>query len=287
LIVVVTVYFLIATFGRISYGNIFMDCVKNVKSSIYDERFGRYQIKHIILTIAICIPVVVCSFVYLTKILQQPLIGHDILKYGIMGKYLYEKKSLETFWDRNHAISGYSSGILDVISFSLILTWEILVNGFFQVKSDLYFKSISAYYGLLILIVQYHLIAKINKLLSIVAVFALLSGLAFFQKFLAPHIDTYRIYFYLISLIYLGYTIKENDLFSLFMLGVFSGFSSNAHRIGAVMVFINCIAVILFLKGSWKDRILKTGMLITLIFIFGGSHYIFDLIWGRGALIKM
>ena len=283
---VVAVYLLIGILGRNSYKNLFLEGIKNLKSLIFGRRSGRHQLIHIIPTIIICIPLALYLFVYIKKILHQPLIGHDILNFGIMGKYLYEYKSLEPIWVRNYVTSGYSYKILHAPSFSLILTWEKLINSFFHVKSDLYFKSISAYYGLLILCVQYYLIAKINKWVSIVAVFALLSGLAFFQKLFHPHIDTYRIFFYVISLIYLVYTIKENDPQSLLMLGIFSGITAYAHRIGVVLAFINCVTLILFLKGSWKDRILRTGILIILIIFFGGSHYLFDIIWGLGAWIR-
>jgi hypothetical protein len=221
-------------------------------------------------------------FVYLAKILPQPLIVGDALTYGMKGRILFDEKSLVPIWVLQYTSTGFSTFTMAPPSFSLLLTWEELANSLFQAKSDVYFKSITTYYGLLILSIQYYWVAKYNKWAAVLSVFALLSSLTFFISFLQPHLDLYRIFFISVSFIWLAYAVKEKDFLSLLMFGIFSGFTAFAHRIGLVMVVINCIVFLITVDSNFKTRIIKTVILVLLILAFGGDHYIFDLIWGLG-----
>ena len=284
-ILIAAVYFLMAVIGRKSFKHIFGDVKKNVKKVFIVKDLALGKIEHIILMVIICVPLAVYLFFYLTKILPQPLIGHDILNYGITGRMLFDEKSLAPVWITNFSKSGYIYGALHAPSFSLLLTWEELVNSFFHASSDLYFKSISTYYGLLILSVQYYWVSRINRWLAVLAALALVSGLLFFTKFLFPHIDTYRIFFFIMSLVYLVYAVKKPDYLSVILFGIFSGFAAFAHRIGVVTTAISCITFIVMMDYNFKSRVIKAAIVIMLILAFGGDHYIFDLIWGRGAWI--
>ena len=286
LILIAAVYFLIAVIGRKSFKHIFGDVKKNVKKVLSVKGSALGKIEHITLIVIICVPLAVYLFFYLTKILPQPLIGHDILNYGITGRMLFDEKSLAPVWITNFSKSGYIYGALNAPSFSLLLTWEELVNSIFHGNSDLYFKSISAYYGLLILSVQYYWVAKKNRWLAVLAVLAMFSGLSFFIKFLFPHIDTYRIFFFIMSFVYLAYAVKKPDYLSVILFGIFSGFAAFAHRIGVVTTVISCVTFIVMMDDSFKLRVIKATIVIMVILAFGGDHYIFDLIWGRGAWIK-
>ena len=287
LILIAAVYFLIALIGRKSFKHLFSDITSNVKKVFTYRRSVRYQIDHIILISIICVPLTIYLYVYLTKILPQPLIGHDILNYGIMGRILFDEKSLAPIWVKIYSNSGFVYNILHPPSFSLLLSWEELINSFFRIKSDLYFKSISAYYGFLILGIQYYWVAKKNKWIAILAAFALLSGLGFFLIFFQMSIDSYRIIFIFISWIYLAYAIKEKDFLSLFMLGIFTGFTAFSHRIGVVLAVINCVTFLIILDSNLISKIKKTVILIIFILAFGGNHYIFDIIWGQGAWLQL
>lgn len=287
LILIAAVYFLIAVIGRKSFRRIFCD-VKNKINKIFTVRGSAFsKIEHITLMVIICVPLIVYLFVYLTKILPQPLIGHDVLLYGTQGRILFDEKSLAPIWVAQFASSGFVTTAFAAPSFSLLLTWEELVNFLFQTKSDLYFKSINAYYGLLVLGIQYYWVAKQNKWVAVLAVFALLSGVSFFTSFLQPHRDLYRIFFHAVSLICLAYAVKENDFLSLLMLGIFSGFSAFAHRFGVAMAVVNCIVFLITVDSNFRTRIIKTVILVLLILAFGGNHYIFDLIWGSGRWLSV
>ena len=144
----------------------------------------------------ILLPMTVYIFVYIFKILPQPLIGHDIAHYAVVGDIFYIVKSLAPAWGTSVAEYGYAHGSSNAPFFSLLLTWERMLNSLFNVNSDFYFKSISAYYGLLIAGVQLHLVLKKNKWLAILSVFALFTGLSYYLNFFTREIDTFRIFFW-------------------------------------------------------------------------------------------
>ena len=288
LILIAAIYFLIAVGGRESFILLYNDIINNIRNLVHVFRNSIYgQLEPIIMISLIFIPLALYLAAYFTKIIVQPLLGHDILNYGIMGRILSEEKSLAPIWITNFASSGFLYRITCAPSFSLLLTWEEFVNSFFGAKSDLYFKSISGYYGLLILSIQYYWVSKKDKWLGILACFALLSGLGFFQAFFRMHIDTYRILFLSISCIYLAYSIKEKDFLSFMMFGIFSGVAAFAHRIGVVLAVINCIGFFIIQDSNLRKRLLNTVAAIILILAFGGSHYMFDIIWGQGGWLQL
>jgi len=221
-------------------------------------------------------------FLFLRNRLQYPLYGHDVLDHGIMGKILFAEKSLEPIWVRDFAGNSFLYLSKHAPSFSLLLTWEKIVSSVFAAGGDLYFKSISTYYGLLILGIQFYWLSRKNIYLAILGAFALLSGLSFFFTLTTYHLDSYRIFFLSISWIFLAYALKEKDIFAVLVLGIFSGLAAFAHSVGMVLVVFNCLAILLFLGEDFKKRLLKTGIVALLITVFGGIHYMIDTFCGRG-----
>jgi hypothetical protein len=235
-----------------------------------------------LLVLIIAIPVAYYLTVYFTKIIHQPLRDYDILDYAISGGMLFDDKSLRPIWTETFSPRGYLYKILHAPSFSLLFTWEQITNTLWQIKSDLYFKSISVYYALLILLVQYYWVAKQNKALAIVSSIALLSGLSFYKSLLRPHIDTYRIFFIAMSYIWLAYSVKNPRLLAVLLFGIFSGFAAFTHRIGLIVALLNCFVFCVMLECSVRKRLALGGAVLSLILIFGGGHYSIDLFLGQG-----
>ena len=161
----------------------------------------------------------------------------------------------------------------------------MIVDNFFRAEKDLYYKSISTYYGLLIISLLIFWLSKESKYLALLGVFAILSGVTFFKTLIIQHLDSYRIFFLIISWIFLAYSIEKRDFFAFFLLGVFSGFAAFAHTIGAVLVGFNCLAIFIFIKGNLRYKLAKTTLIAVLTVTFGWFHYILDIIWGYGWII--
>jgi len=244
-----------------------------------------HQIETILFSSVILILLSIFLFLYLANTLQTPLDGTDALRYGTLGKIIFKEKSLEYRWIHLYPKTGFYYYMNHAPSFSLLLTWEKIVDSFFSTEKDLYYKSISTYYALLILGIMFFWLCRKNKYLALLGIFSLLSGYAFFHTLITQHLDSYRIFFLFVSWIFLAYAIEKKDSLSFLLLGVFSGFAAFSHTIGAVLVVFNCLAVFIFLKGNLKYKLTKTTFVTITIIVFGWFHYILDIIWGYGWII--
>ncbi|NIM15931.1 MAG: hypothetical protein GTO45_28355 [Candidatus Aminicenantes bacterium] len=222
-------------------------------------------------------------FLYLGNTLQTPLEHHDALVYGNLGKLYYQQKEIPYARAVLPAENGFIHIGSQKPSFSLLLTWEMMLNPehINQKKDfDMYFRSTSAYYGLLIIAIQFLWFYRKNRYLALLGLLVLLSGLGFVSMLVNYHLDSFRIFLLLISWIFLAYTIKKKDRFSLFLLGMFSGFAAFTHLIGLAAAFLNCLAVLIFDESGIKTRILKTAALGVLILVFGNIHYLMEALYG-------
>ena len=243
------------------------------------------RMEYIVFPLILCVLFIAFLVPYLTNTLHLPLDETDALKYGVLGKYFFEEKSLEARWIRANPKTGFYFQANSAPSFSLLLTWEKTLDSFFSVNKDLFYKSMSAYYALLILGVFVYHFSKKNKGLAIFAVLALLSGHAFFRTLFQQHLDSYRIFLLIISWIFLKYAVEKRDVLSVWVFALFSGFAAFAHTIGAIVVILNVFVFFLFFKTTLKNRIKQTLAVISVIIFFGWLHYLIDIFWGFGWLI--
>jgi len=224
-------------------------------------------------------------FVYLTRTIHVPLEDSDALKYGTLGKILHQEKSMEYRWIGTYPRTGFYQVINQAPSFSLLLTWEEMTGGFFGTDQDLYFKSTSAYYALLIIAFIIAELARRSKAVAAAAAAALISAFPFFITLIQQHLDSYRIFFVVVSWICLEWAVDKADVLSFIALGVFSGFAAFAHSIGAIFALFNIVAYAVFSKGGWSARWRRTGVLAGLVFAFGWIHYLLDIVWGFGWIL--
>lgn len=224
-------------------------------------------------------------FIFLTRTIHIPLDDSDALQHGTLGKILYREKSLEYRWVKPDPKTGFYQTINSAPSFSLLLTWDKMTAGLFKVDQDVYFKSTSAYYALLILIGAVAGLARRSKAAALAAVIVLLSAFPFFITLFQQHLDSFRIYFLLASWICLAFLIEKDDLLSFVLFGLFTGFASFAHTIGAICAIFNVAAYLLFVRRAWPDRLRKTCILVGFVFAFGWIHYLLDIVWGLGWIV--
>lgn len=284
---VLIVYLILSLLGRKYFSVLWTAVIKKTKNikKTFKKLNTYHQIEFIVFSTVIILFLASFIFFYLTNTLQTSLDGTDALKYGTLGKILFKERSLEFRWIRTYPETGFYSTINQAPSFSLFLTWEKIIDSFFKADKDLYYKSFSAYYALLILGVLVFWVSKKSKYLALLSIFALLSGMSFFNKLTQQHLDSYRVFFLIISWIFLAYSIEKKDFLSYFLLGIFSGFAAFAHTIGAILVVLNCLAFFFFIRDNLKNKFSRTGFLIILIIIFGWLHYILDTFWGFGWVI--
>ena len=223
---------------------------------------------------------------YLGNTLQTPLEHHDALIYGNLGKMYYQQKQVTYSRVMRPAQNGFYFQGSQRPSFSLLLTWEMMLNNKQTNQSpgfDLYFRSMSGYYGILFLGIYFFWLYRKNRYLALLGLLVVFSGLRFFLMLVNYHLDAYRMFFLVISWIWLAYTIKRKDGFSLFLFGVFSGFTAFTHLIGLVVAVFNVLALFIFYEGSLKARIFKVAAVVLLIAALGNIHYLMDVLFGPEA----
>ncbi len=181
---------------------------------------------------------------YVGNTLQTPLENHDALIYGNPGKMYYHKKEVTYSKVMKPAKNGFFFQGPQKPSFSLLLTREMMLNDKQTNQSpyfDMYFRCNSGYYGLLIIGLYFFWLYRKNKYLALLGLLVLFSGFRFFLMIVNYHLDAPRMFFLVVSWIWLAYTIKRKDGFSLFLLGVFSGSTAFTHLIGWVVAVLNTL----------------------------------------------
>lgn len=111
-----------------------------------------------------------------------------------------------------------------------------------------------------------------------------MSGIAFFLTFLTVHVDSFRMFFVFVSWIYLAYAVMKTNHITIILLGIFSGLAAFVHTIGLVVAVLNCIVFFIFVNIGIKARFVKSILVTVMTIFFGGSHQIFNIIWGRNWL---
>jgi len=222
---------------------------------------------------------------YAGNTLQTPIDGHDALVYGNFGKLYAHRSEIRYMKQMTATKSGFVFIGSQKPSFSLLLTWELMLNSRTantgnDFQFDLFFRSISGYYGLLIVAVVFLWVRRKNKYLALPALLIMVSGLRFVLMIVDYHLDSYRIFFLLVSWVWLGYTIKNKDDLSFVLLGIFSGFAAFSHPIGLLAAVLNLAAFLLFDERPLKTRLLKTVVLALLILACGNIHYPLEIFFG-------
>jgi hypothetical protein len=231
--------------------------------------------------LTVFILVIIFFSLYAGSIIHTPIDGHDTLVYGNIGKVYYKDKAITYSKYSSDPENGFVFSGSPKPSFSLLLTWEMIINHSLRhPQDDLYFRSISAYYAFLIICIGFYWTARKNRWLALLGVITLLSSLRFFLTIVTYHLDSYRVFFLLLSWIFLAYSIKRKDRLSLFLLGLYSGFAAFTHLIGVFTAVVNILTLFLFDQNNFKLKLFRTITVGLLILLFGGIHYVLEALYG-------
>ena len=215
------------------------------------------------------------------------LADSDVLEYATQAKIFNHTHAIVYDGVRFNDQTCYLYVALHGFSFPLFGTWNFIIGDVLQHSNDLYFKSISGYYllmlAVLIFITLYRIIGK-NKDYAFLGVLFLFLAPVSLEFFCFFTIDTFRVYFLTAGMIvFLRYMYMPNK-FLLTLFGIIGGIMVNSHAIGAIFMPWILISMIIFLKSSFFSRIKNVLYLCLIILLFGGIHYILQVLWGDGWL---
>jgi len=224
-----------------------------------------------------------CLWGIMAHVVRQPIKDHDVVQYAVMGRIYAQDRSIDFSGYRPHRATGFYSQILHAPSFSLLHTWESFMNhGLLGRVGDLFFRSLSFFYAVLILALMYNLLRKRHVGLALLGILISLSGVAFFLALSTYHIDSYRMFFAFVSWIMLFRSIEGKHRHAFLLLGIFSGLAAFAHSIGVIVAGLNCLVVFGLGGKTWGEKMAAGSLVSLTVLLFGGVHYVIDTFFGQG-----
>jgi hypothetical protein len=273
--------------GRKSFGPLLSEISAAVRGTIARIKCRSLcgKLEAVVWVLLFCMLSMTAARIYFTRVLPAPVDEHDSLHYLILGEIYYEEKSFDFNGYRPYEETGFFSMSLHAPSFSLLHTWELMLGKFLDYDDDLYYKSCNLYYIGLLILIQVFWLSRRNRYLALLGVTGLMSGLWFLTSALTFHIDAFRIFFVVVSWIFLYYSLKDGNSFAVLLLGAFSGFAAFSHSMGVAVALINAVVLLLFYQGDWRRKVGTTLTVVLSATIFGGLHYVLDVAVGHGWIL--
>lgn len=257
---------------------------------LIDNKYVKiYQKGWIILfpNLVLVLLILVACFFWFKQILFTPITGHDMLEYAIQGKHFAREKLIAYGPNRYHVENDFFYVGLHGFSFPLIGTWEYLFSEIFGVyKNDYLMKSISGYYSFLIFAIIYVFIKKYNIFIALAAILLLFLNYGVSITLFSYHIDSYRIFMILAAFAGLALAIKFPSNITLFIFGVNTAAQAYIHSLGVFIALFFCFAFLIYFPGTNVQKVKKCFLLLIIILLFGGMHYILDIFWGTGWIFQ-
>jgi hypothetical protein len=214
------------------------------------------------------------------------VIGHDVLEYATLGKYIAEERLIEYRANYYFPETGFYYVGLHGFSFPLFITWEHLFNSIFGFNSSIFLKAITFYYGFLLFILIYFILNQYAKKLAYLALFVLIANLGFVSIIFSYHLDTARIFMHT-ALFLMMYRLLQNWNFqTLLLFSLIAGALSFLHSLGFITAGVLSIVILLTNKLSIKGKISAALQLLVIIMLMGGIHYFLDIFIGTGWIFN-
>jgi 4-amino-4-deoxy-L-arabinose transferase-like glycosyltransferase len=210
-----------------------------------------------------------------------------MLEYAIQAKHFAREKLIAYIPNRYHAENNFFYVGLHGFSFPLLGTWEYLFSENFGIyDNDYLLRSITGYYGILILVLIYYFMKQYSRFYALSAIILLFSSYGFYLMVTDYHIDTYRIFMILAAFAGLGLAIKHPSNITLILFGAFAAAQAYIHSLGVFIAIFLCLSFFIFYSGKLSQKAIKSFMLFLIIMLFGGVHYVMDVFWGTGWVFQ-
>ncbi|WP_070137799.1 hypothetical protein [Crocinitomix algicola] len=214
-------------------------------------------------------------------------IGHDFVQYLVQAEFIFKQKAIiyesHIFYPEN----GFYYVGLHGWSFPLQYSLECLVDDFMGYGYGMYFKSLTTFYGILIISVVYFTVKKhFNLFYACAAMFVLIFAKGFLTATTNAHIDAYRIFFFVLSFYFTLRLIDNGRSNEIPLLAFLSGTSAFAHSLGVIIAVIFGFTILFYLQKKWVSKIKDALIYGVLTLVFGGAHYIIDVFYGTGWIFK-
>jgi hypothetical protein len=211
-----------------------------------------------------------------------PVIGHDVLEYATLGKYIAIDRLIEYKSNYYYPETGFYYVGLHGFSFPLLITWEHLFNSIIDFNNSLIIKVITFYYGFLLFILIHLILKQYANELAYLALFILITNLGFLSVIFSYHLDTARIFLHT-ALFIAMYRLLQNWSFQTILLfSLIAGALSFLHSLGFITAGVLSIIILLSNKLPIKMKLSAALQMLIIILLMGGVHYFLDIFIGTG-----
>lgn len=216
----------------------------------------------------------------------KPIMEHDTLEYATQGLIMFLNPVIEYSAHRYDAATGFYYVGLHGLNFPLFGTWELMFNAAFGTVSNMLFRSLNSYYGILILLFVFLYLRRFAPRAAWFGAAMLMMSYIFFENILKYHIDSYRLFFGIAAVWAMLECIERPQLRNFFWFGVLSGLQASAHSLGVFLSVIEFACLFLFIPMPVWPRTRMLLYAFALFFTGGAIHYVLDITIGTGWLFK-
>lgn len=212
----------------------------------------------------------------------KPLADHDILEYGTQGRIFL--RDMAVHYERHHydPISGFYYVGLHGFSFPLLFTWE----GLFGPTTDIWVRSMTPWYVWLLVALIWSTMRSVGPWAPLWTLALMGSTLAFIYMDLIYHVDPLRVFFFTASMLLFVQLIQTPSIATALVLGVLLGAHAHLHSLGMILGCLMCGVLLVVNWASIASRIRWVLVAGVPFMLAGGAHYIVDMLYGTGWLLK-
>jgi hypothetical protein len=229
----------------------------------------------------------IVSLYAIRNLLLSTSLGHDFLEYIVQAGYMFDDKAIIYSKEIYNQQTGFYYVGLHGWSFPLQYTLERLVDSFTTFGFGLYIQSLTLWYGLLILAIVYAKLKEhFNLRYTISAILIMVFAKGYLIAASYSHIDSYRIFFFTLSVFFTLQIIHKSELRIIPLLAFMAGTSAFAHSLGVFVAVVLGATLLFYLQRDWITRIKYVVGFGLLVLIFGVVHYLIDIFYGTGWIFK-
>ena len=216
----------------------------------------------------------------------KPLVDHDILEYGTQGlRFLTE---MEVRYEKHHfdTATGFYYVGLHGFGFPLLFTWEGLLRGLFNDGGDAWVRSMTPFYATITVALLWSTVRRYDKWVAVWAAGAFTLTLGFLYLNTIYHVDPVRLFLFSASLLLFMMALDQPSWVVLVLWAILMGMHAFVHSLGMILAPFMIFTFLLFAPMSWPVRLRQVAAVAVVFLIAGGVHYVLDVVWGTGWLMK-
>jgi len=232
-----------------------------VKEVIYAHftKFDVWQTKTIVLVAIFILVLILLGYVLIGLFL--PIFGNDPSEYAQAARLIAQERDISIYpFVDSSKFGGFYSPLTHPLGYINLMTFGYMLQG--STDSAGIIKMINPYFVIASVIAIWSFAARKIALAGPIAALILISTPLYFEVSAKAHIDTMRIYTYMVAFFALYYHIKKPNFVTAIIVGLAVGMAHFTHSIGILTLPI-LIPIYLIVSGlSLKRTFLYLGTII-------------------------